>query len=560
MGACQSAATLDERDWHQIATTRNVIRQLPVIALLRPDMANETCPHIMTDSVIKNDTNSKLYRMHPITIKGLDYAAVVAGKPLSQNQLDGLDEALSEARRLGAEAIVGDTGALVHYQSVVAQRTKLPVMLSPLLQAPLLDSVIPPNEYILVITKDSKEFGHDALQRILRGGSNALLHEQSSAHRFILRGLESSARLMSESKQGSRIELERELCQIVGELNMELITVKKRLGAIIFDCAIQPQLVDAVRARFNLPCADNLTLADFGLKACTSHQRFGLGSVIEENSVMAKLHQPERKTPNPSIGVLRIDYTYPPALGDADHPSSYNYDVTFATWKRFTFDAARAANRLDDRERAAMKKAITALEKQGVMGVAGDCGFLMHYQEEARQACTVPCFVSPLLHCSVLSCMFALDEYILVLTADGPALMPHMPKLLSLCHVTNPSHQARFLVRGCERLPGFEAVFQGKAVDVNKVRPHIVRLVEQEIAREPRIRAVLFECTELPPYADAVRAATGLPVFDVITIADYFHSALSSKPHRDIDWSKIEGSRPLSRSSTRSLSKQLVKP
>lgn len=34
-----------------------------------------------------------------------------------------------------------------------------------------------------------------------------------------------------------------------------------------------------------------------------------------------------------------------------------------------------------------------------------------------------------------------------------------------------------------------------------------------------------MECTELPPYSDAVRHATGLPVFDAITNCDFFISA-----------------------------------
>ena len=38
-------------------------------------------------------------------------------------------------------------------------------------------------------------------------------------------------------------------------------------------------------------------------------------------------------------------------------------------------------------------------------------------------------------------------------------------------------------------------------------------------------RAILMECTELPPYSDAVRHATGLSVFDAITCCDFFISS-----------------------------------
>merc|ERR550514_2167468 len=139
----------------------------------------------------------------------------------------------------------------------------------------------------------------------------------------------------------------------------------------------------------------------------------------------------------------------------------------------------------------------------------------------------------------MLTSMFALDELVLVLTANGPALEPKLGKLLSLCHVTEPAQQARFLVAGCESLPGFEAVALGQKVDVRKVQPHIVSLVKARVKAQPKIRAVLLECTELPPYSDAIREATGLPVLDSITLADYFHAALSENPYFGIDWKRL---------------------
>ena len=39
-----------------------------------------------------------------------------------------------------------------------------------------------------------------------------------------------------------------------------------------------------------------------------------------------------------------------------------------------------------------------------------------------------------------------------------------------------------------------------------------------------------MECTELPPYSDAVRAATGLPVFDAITACNFFVGAFNDNP------------------------------
>ena len=45
-----------------------------------------------------------------------------------------------------------------------------------------------------------------------------------------------------------------------------------------------------------------------------------------------------------------------------------------------------------------------------------------------------------------------------------------------------------------------------------------VEAARRLVARHPEVGAIVLECTNLPPYADAVRAATGLPVHDITTL------------------------------------------
>jgi len=50
------------------------------------------------------------------------------------------------------------------------------------------------------------------------------------------------------------------------------------------------------------------------------------------------------------------------------------------------------------------------------------------------------------------------------------------------------------------------------------------------INRCPDIGAVVLECTNMPPYAQVVHKATsGLPVFDMVTMINYAHSAIRFK-------------------------------
>merc|ERR1712070_898938 len=118
---------------------------------------------------------------------------------------------------------------------------------------------------------------------------------------------------------------------------------------------------------------------------------------------------------------------------------------------------------------------------------------------------------------------------------NSATLKPQKETLLSRCGFDVDDD--RFLIYGCQDLPGFDAVAKGEKVDVEKVTPHMVEMVNRIMKQIPSIRAILLECTELPPYADALRQATGLPVWDAITCADFFISAFKDNPRFGLnDW------------------------
>ena len=98
----------------------------------------------------------------------------------------------------------------------------------------------------------------------------------------------------------------------------------------------------------------------------------------------------------------------------------------------------------------------------------------------------------------------------------------------------------RFHIIGCEDIDGFEAVALGEKVDTVKVEPGMVKLAKECLVRFPLARAFLFECTELPPYSDAVRQACGLPVFDAITNCDFFMMSFRDNDRFGMnDWQKV---------------------
>eukprot|EP00913_Durusdinium_trenchii_P016860 g15850.t1 len=159
-------------------------------------------------------------------------------------------------------------------------------------------------------------------------------------------------------------------------------------------------------------------------------------------------------------------------------------------------------------------QAVGWLEGKGVSGITGDCGFMMAFQPLASEIASVPVFMSSMMQCPMISIAFDKYDKILILTANDARI----GTLLKQCGFDVDDR--RFMIMGCQNVPGFDAVAKGEKVDVEYVTPGIVYMVKQVLKKHASVRAILLECTELPPYADALRAETKLPVFDAITNAD----------------------------------------
>lgn len=54
-----------------------------------------------------------------------------------------------------------------------------------------------------------------------------------------------------------------------------------------------------------------------------------------------------------------------------------------------------------------------------------------------------------------------------------------------------------------------------------------VKLVEDN----PDIGAILLECSDMPPYASAIQAATRRPVYDFISLIKWLNQAAMQRPY-----------------------------
>lgn len=224
------------------------------------------------------------------------------------------------------------------------------------------------------------------------------------------------------------------------------------------------------------------------------------------------------------IGILLIDCRTPFVPGDVGNATTYRFPVLYHTVPGVTLE--RLILQGDESLAGAVVAAARHLEARGARGIASDCGFMIRFQRQVAEAVRVPVFLSALLQIPWLAAALGPGRAIGVLTAHGGRLTP---ELLALAGVA-PEH--RLHIAGMEHHPAFRGPMLDETplLDTDAVEAEIVAEAEALVARHPEIGALVLECSNMPPYAHAIQAATGLPVFDFTTMIDYFHAGQTRTP------------------------------
>ncbi|MBL0714263.1 MAG: aspartate/glutamate racemase family protein, partial [Desulfosarcina sp.] len=84
------------------------------------------------------------------------------------------------------------------------------------------------------------------------------------------------------------------------------------------------------------------------------------------------------------------------------------------------------------------------------------------------------------------------------------------------------------VIAGMESAKEFTSVFiEGKStIDVECCRREMEAVAADLMHAHADIGAIVLECTNMPPYTQAIQKVTGVPVFDVVSLLNYAHAAL----------------------------------
>jgi hypothetical protein len=207
------------------------------------------------------------------------------------------------------------------------------------------------------------------------------------------------------------------------------------------------------------------------------------------------------------LGVVMLDTRFPRLPGDIGHPDAFGVPVRQRVVQGAgpgkivqTAAGLRAAG-----VAPAFVQAVQALASEGALAITTSCGFLVLLQQELQAATPVPVVTSSLLQ---LPGLLAHQAKVGVLTISSAALgVDHL-----LAAGVPQERLQDILVQGVDPAGEFAAAILGnrETMDVEKARSDVVSAAMLLKQREPSLREVVLECTNLPPYRQAIEAATGL--------------------------------------------------
>jgi hypothetical protein len=225
-----------------------------------------------------------------------------------------------------------------------------------------------------------------------------------------------------------------------------------------------------------------------------------------------------------TIGVLCLETSFTKIPGHIRNPSTFDFPVVYQVVAGATPE--RVVHQADPRLLEPFRRAARELESSGVAAITSGCGFLVLFQRELAGAVSVPVFTSSLVQLPMVYRMLRPDQKVGLLVADSRSLTPR--------HLAAVGAEAiPVCVAGMADQPEFrEVVLDGRRdeIDADRLERETIREVDRLVRDNPDLGAIVIECTDLVPFAHVIQARTGVPVFDVVTLANMVYQSLTRRP------------------------------
>jgi len=239
---------------------------------------------------------------------------------------------------------------------------------------------------------------------------------------------------------------------------------------------------------------------------------------------MKKVKNSGRTIYDAPLGILMLETHFPRIPGDIGNASSFNFPVVYKVVK-----GANADRVVSQGDPALVEEFISAgkeLVASGTRALVASCGFLALFQKEISEALPVPCVASSLVQLPMVHCITG-GKPVGVITANSSALTHR--HFLGVGAAGIP-----VVVEGIENSPFGQTLLRDlPEFDYEEAETAVIGAAKRLLESNRTIGAIVLECTNLPPFSEAIRRATNLPVFDIVTLTRMLFSTLGKDFYLD---------------------------
>jgi hypothetical protein len=229
------------------------------------------------------------------------------------------------------------------------------------------------------------------------------------------------------------------------------------------------------------------------------------------------------------VGILMLDTTFPRPPGDIGNAYSFDFPVRYKIVK----GAVQGKIMGHEPDADLIQPFIVAaqeLEREGVRAITTSCGFLAPFQKTLAAAVNIPVFASALIQAPLIHAMLPPHKKIGVFTERAEYISDKHFQGVGWSTKSISAH-----VKGMKPNAIFPQVYigNGPELDTDILVAEMVQMTEEFMNECPDAGAILFECTNMCPFSRHVHEFSGLPVFDINTMINWFWRA--NNPVRYLD-------------------------
>jgi Asp/Glu/hydantoin racemase len=227
------------------------------------------------------------------------------------------------------------------------------------------------------------------------------------------------------------------------------------------------------------------------------------------------------------LGILMLEAKFPRIPGDMGNAATWPFPVLYrvvrgASPERVVLNGASGLLE-------SFLEAAADLVSLGAEAITTNCGFLSLFQRELAAHVRVPVATSALMQVPWVQSLLPPGEQVGVITVSAASLTHRhldavgVPRDTPIVGTEDGREFFRVLIRG-----------ESQNMDITLATEDILNAGRALKRQHPNLGAVVLECTNMPPYAKALREELGVPIFDIYSLVTWFHAGV--RPRQFEPW------------------------